>query len=420
MSGISKLTFCYSRLPINKEACFLKKNTILTIIITALITCLLTNTARDAMHTQKHNGLDRKIQTIADIIENYSIYDIDEQKMADYASKSIAATLNDPYTNYYSCDEYENLMGEIQNSYLGIGIILGADTSSGKLVVIAPIEGQPAEQKGIMAGDYITAVDGVSYGAEQMQEAVSAIKGADLQNLEGTSVTLTIERGTKTMHISVPREVINRESVSSKVLDGGVGYIRITQFNSKNKALASDSKDTYDEFTEKMAALQNENVSSLIIDLRNNPGGDLDVVTKIADYILPAGVITYTEDKNGKRKYYESQENSVDLPMAVLVNGGSASASEVLSGALKDYEKATLIGEKTFGKGVVQSVFPLYDGSGITVTSARYYTPSGVCIHGEGIEPNIEVKLNIEKSVSQLSYEEDTQLQKAVEVLTEK
>lgn len=396
----------------------MKKNTILTIIATALISCLLTNTVRDARFTQKHNGLDRKLQEVSDIIDNYSIYDTDTTKMADAASSAMTASINDPYTRYYTAEDYKGFVSEIQNSYIGIGVIIGADTSSGKLVVISPIEGQSAELNGIRAGDYILAVDGVSYSAEQLSEAVAAIKIPAAQG-EIAPVTLTIQRASSTFDVTVPRKTVNRESVSTELLDGGIGYLRITQFNSKSDA-ADDAKDTYDEFSTKLSELQNNNISSLIIDLRNNPGGDLDVVTKIADYLLPAGVITYTEDKNGKRKYYESDENSVDLPMVVLVNGGSASASEVLSGALKDHKKATLIGEKTYGKGVVQSVFPLYDGSGITVTSARYYTPSGVCIHGTGIEPDITVSQDGNKSVSQLSHDEDAQLQKAVETLLAK
>lgn len=405
--------------PEDQEVCNLKKNTLFTIILTALITCLLTNTVRDARLTQKHNGLDRKLQTVSDIIENYSIYDTDTSAMADAAATAMTDSLNDPYTNYYSAQEYESFMSEIQNSYTGIGIILGSDTSSGKLIVISPIEGQAAEQCGILSGDYILAIDDTSYSANQMKEAVAAIKCTESSASALPPVKLTIQRNSEIFDVTVPRGTVNRESVSVKTFPDGVGYLRITQFNSKDNSLA-DAKDTYDEFTEKLSALGTENISSLIIDLRNNPGGDLDVVTKIADRLLPYGVITYTEDKDGEKKYYTSDENSLNLPMVVLVNGGSASASEVLSGALKDFKKATLVGEKTFGKGVVQSVFPLYDGSGITVTSARYFTPSGVCIHGEGIEPDVEIKGNSEKAISQLSLEEDLQLQKAIEILTEK
>lgn len=396
------------------------KNTFFVIVITALLTCLITNTARDAMHSQAHEGLDRKIQTVTDIIDNYSIYDIDEKLTADAAAHAITYSVSDPYTNYYSKEEYESLTKELQTSYMGVGIIMSSDTVANKLIVVAPIEGQAAEKSGILSGDYITKVDGVVYTGEQLNEAVAAIQGRNLKNVEGTSVTLGVERSGNYFDITIPRGIIVRETVSSKMLDDGIGYIRISQFNSKNPQIA-DSKDSYDEFVAEFEKIKGIDLTSLIIDLRNNPGGDLNVVTKIADYILPSGVITYTEDKNGKRQYYESTEElSLNIPIVILVNGGSASASEVLSGALKDYNKAELVGEKTFGKGVVQTVIPLYDGSGLTVTSAKYYTPSGECIHEKGIEPNVLVKLETEKSISQLSYEEDTQLQKAVEILKSK
>lgn len=396
------------------------KNTFFVIVITALLTCLITNTARDAMYSQAHEGLDRKIQTVTDIIDNYSIYDIDEKLTADAAAHAITYSVSDPYTNYYSKEEYESLTKELQTSYMGVGIIMSSDTVANKLIVVAPIEGQAAEKSGILSGDYITKVDGVVYTGEQLNEAVAAIQGRNLKNVEGTSVTLGVERSGNYFDITIPRGIIVRETVSSKMLDDGIGYIRISQFNSKNPQIA-DSKDSYDEFVAEFEKIKGIDLTSLIIDLRNNPGGDLNVVTKIADYILPSGVITYTEDKNGKRQYYESTEElSLNIPIVILVNGGSASASEVLSGALKDYNKAELVGEKTFGKGVVQTVIPLYDGSGLTVTSAKYYTPSGECIHEKGIEPNVLVKLETEKSISQLSYEEDTQLQKAVEILKSK
>lgn len=278
----------------------MKKNIIYTIILTALITCLVTNTVRDAMNANSHNGLDRKLQTVTEFLDKYSIYELDDSKISDTASKAIVSSINDPYTNYYSKYEYENLKGELQNGYIGIGIIIGADTNTNKLIVVSPIEGQTAEQHGILAGDYIIAVDGTPYSAEQMEDAVSSIKGRNLKNTEGTSVTLTIERNGSAFDVTIPREVINRESVSSKILENNIGYIRINQFNSKNQEIA-DSKDTNDEFAEHMTNLQNNNITSLIIDLRNNPGGDLNVVTKIADYLLPAGIITYTEDKNGKK-----------------------------------------------------------------------------------------------------------------------
>lgn len=394
----------------------LKKHTILVIIFTALLTFLITNTYRDIMYVKKDSVVSQKSKTIIDKINTHSIYDYDEEKAADMAATGIAMSLNDPYTNYYSKDDFTNLKNNIQSSYIGIGITLSVDMETNKLIVVSAVENQSAQRHGILAKDYIIAVDGIPYSGEQMNDAVSVIKGLHLPKTEGTTVTLTIERDGVKSDITVPREVINIDTVSSKILDNNIGYIRITQFNSKNPFI-EDAKDTYNEFTEQLSNLQSQNITSLIIDLRNNPGGDLDVVTKIADTLLPKGIITYTEDKNGHKTNFDSDSDSFPLPIAVLVNNSSASASEVLSGALKDYNKATLIGEKTFGKGVVQTVIPLPDGSGMTVTSARYFTPSGECIHEKGIEPDILIPFETEKAISDLTLDEDIQLQKAIEIL---
>ena len=397
----------------------MKKNTFLTILITALTTCLITNTVRDILYVKNSPVVTQKINTVLNNIEKYSIYDYDENKAADLAATGIAASLEDPYTSYYSRDDFNNLMNNIQSTYMGIGITLGIDEATNKLHIISVVENQTAHKHGLLAGDFILSVDGVEYRGDRLSDASNAIKGIHLDNIEGTAVTLTIERNGEIFDLTVPRGLITVDSVSSKLLDNDIGYVKITQFNSKSHE-NPDSKDTYNEFVDHMTFLQKNNIRSLIIDLRNNPGGDLDVVTNIADYLLPDCIITYTEDKNGKRTDYNSDENAVSLPIVVLVNNNSASASEVLSGALKDYNKATLIGEKTFGKGVVQTVVPLYDGSGMTITSARYFTPSGECIHEKGIEPNITVPLNTDKPLSELTTEEDLQLQKAIEVLSSK
>ncbi len=395
----------------------MKKNTVYAIIITALATCLVTNTVKDINHSKAHGGLYKKIASVSDILENFSIYDIDNKEMSDMAAKAIAESVDDIYTNYYTTEEFTQLNSQISNGYRGIGITLGADFEANKLKIVSVTPGQPAEKSGLLPGDYIIAVEGKSYSASDMDSAVYIIKGSHLSTLTPPPVKLTIERNGVTFDTEVTREVINTPTVISNTLNGDIGYIRITQFNHKNPEF-ENSKDTYTEFCEHLGNLSG--INSLIIDLRDNPGGDLDIVTKIADHILPKGTITYTEDKNGKKTYYDSDENDVNLPMVVLVNGNSASASEVLCGALKDYKIATVVGEKTYGKGVVQTVIPLYDGSGLTITSAKYYTPSGECIHEKGIEPDVASTLNVQKSVSALEYEEDLQLQKAVEILSNK
>ncbi len=385
--------------------------TIATIITTALVTCLVTNTVRDIQYTTAHGGTDRKISAVLDAVDNFSIYDVEGEKEGDAAAYAIIESLGDEYSSYYSKEEYASMLDELSNSYVGIGVTVAADKEAEKVRVVSVAEGQIAEQMGIVSGDYIVAVEGRRYNDSELQELVNAIKGENR-----TSVGITFERNGEEFSLTMPRETINVETVSSRVIEEDIGYIKINQFSGKNDSVEG-AKDTFDYFKESIESLQEQNITSLIIDLRNNPGGNLEIVTKIADYLMPNGVITYTEDKKGERSYYESDDEALNLPMAVLINRASASASEVLSGALRDYNLATLVGEKTFGKGVVQSVLPLYDGSGVIITSSRYFTPSGECIHEKGIEPDIPVSLDTDTPISKLSYDEDLQLKKAVEVL---
>ena len=392
------------------------KKTIKIIAITAVITCLLTNTVRDIMYVNDNGVVNNKVKKVADIINTYGLFDIDEEKMADYAATGLAVSVDDHYTNYYNKEEFASFNTSLSNSFYGIGIVISVDTKTNKLIVVSPIEGGPSANAGIMPGDYIVAVDGVEYSGNQMNEAVSLMRGDSLEDKKGTQVTVTVERaGTRNDYV-ITRDIVRINSVNSKMVDDEIGYIRITAFNAVDDK-SDGSQDTYDEFIAAIDSLKAEGMKKLVIDLRNNPGGSLSVVNKIADELLPAGIITYTETKTGKREEYTSSAGELGIPMTVLVNGGSASASEVLTGALKDYKKATVIGTKTFGKGVVQTVIPLGDGSGISLTTSKYYSPSGVCIHGIGIEPDIVVEADETKQISDLSVDEDIQLQKAIEVL---
>ena len=279
------------------------------------------------------------------------------------------------------------------------------------LVIISPMEDSPAEAAGLKSGDVILAADGKSYDLDQLSELAAYLKSGE----EGTSVVLTVQRNeTEKLDIKVTRQKIVKVSVKSKMLPKNKGYMRITSFEI---GVPGESKSTYEEFCEHLEALKTAGMTGLVIDLRDNPGGDFDSVCKIADTLLPEGLITYTEDKDGKQEKIKSDAKSLDMPIAVLINGGSASASEVLTGALKDNDKATVIGEKSYGKGIVQSVVSFEDGSGMSVTTSRYFTPSGVCIHGIGIEPDIKVLPTSEKAVSEMELSEDIQLQKALELL---
>ena len=393
-----------------------KKRTIKIIVFTALITCLLTNTIRDIMYVQNHGEVNNKVKKIVNIIDKYSLYDVDDKKLADFAATGLAVSLNDHYTNYYNKEEFASFNTNLSNSFYGVGIVISVDADANKLIVVSPIEGGPSANAGILPGDYIVKVDDVEYTADQMNDAVSVMRGDNLEEKKGTKVTITVERDGTLYDYEITRDIVNVKSVDSKMIENKTAYIRINSFNAAEENVEG-AKDTYDEFKEALDALKADGMEKLIIDLRNNPGGSLSVVNKIADELLPYGIITYTETKDGTRQDYTSQNGELDVPMVVLVNGGSASASEVLTGALKDYEKATIIGTKTFGKGIVQTVIPLGDGTGISITTSKYYSPKGVCIHGVGISPDITVEMDESKQISDLLPTEDIQLQKAIEIL---
>ena len=392
-----------------------KKHTALVIVTTALVTALITvfatNAVRDVMIYTAGMDKSSKMAQISKILKDYCIYDVDEEKMTDYALIGMTAAVEDPYTAYYPKEEFKSYTDYVSSSYVGIGATLGANIEKDILLVISPMEDSPAEKAGLKSGDVILAVDGKPYNAGQLSEAATYLKSGE----EGTSVTITVLRDeTDKLDIEVTRQKIIKNSVKSKMLPKNKGYIRITSFD---VGVPGESKSTYEEFCEHIEALKTAGMTGLVIDLRDNPGGDFDSVCKIADALLPEGLITYTEDKNGKQEKIRSDSKSIDMPITVIINGGSASASEVLTGALKDNDKATVIGEKSYGKGIVQSVIPFGDGSGMSVTTSRYFTPSGVCIHGIGIEPDIEVLQTSERAVSEMELSEDIQLQKALEIL---
>ncbi len=387
-----------------------KKNLVFTIVITAIITALVSNICFNLAYFGSYGKSVQKISVVKNMLSEYSLFNVDEDKVADYASMAMAAAVDDPYTAYYPKDDFSSYRTNIVSTYVGVGATLGADTENDCLVVVAPMEDSPSEKAGMKSGDIITAIDGRVYNSAQLSEAATYLKNGEA----GSTVTVSLKREDKEFDIVITRDKIVKISVKSKMLSNDIGYIRITGFESKTE---SDGKDTYDEFCENLDALKSAGMKKMVIDLRDNPGGDLNVVCEIADSLLPKGTITYTEDKHGKRNTMTSDDKQLDLPAAVLVNGGSASASEVLTGALMDYDKATVIGEKTYGKGIVQTVFPFSDGSGMSITTAKYYTPNGNCIHGIGIEPDITVELKTDKAISDLTLEEDTQLQKAIEVL---
>lgn len=357
-----------------------------------------------------------KLNKVMQIINNEFYFDIDENKMVDYALAGMAMSTGDRYTNYYPSEQFENYVSNGENSYIGVGLVLGISEDNEHLEVISVMDNSPGMDADICPGDLILEINGHEMSADDLNLAAKYMRGED--GSTGGYVNLKIQSSGKVFEANIERRSIEKDTVKSKMLSDDIGYIRISAFDRRAEN-DKNSIDTYDEFCGELNALREIGAKKLVLDLRNNPGGDLSVVSKIADYILPEGVITYTETKSGTRSYIYSDEASLDMDMVVLVNGNSASASEVLTAAIKDYKKGAIVGTTTYGKGIVQSIYNFSDGSGMSITTSQYFSPNGTAIHKIGIKPDYEIALSeeAERNIADLSYDEDTQLQKAVEIL---
>ena len=340
-----------------------------------------------------------------EIIDKYYLGDVDEEKLKEGAIKGYIEGLGDPYTEYISADEMEDYLSDTMGNFVGIGIYMVKNTEKGKIQVLAPIKGSPAEKAGIQAGDLILTVDGVDYSADEMTTASNKIKGE-----EGTTVTIEVLRGTETKKYELKREKVKVNQVEGKVLSNNIGYINFTSFD----------ETTADDFKAKFEELNNQGIKSLIIDLRNNGGGIVDQALQIADYVADKdSVLLYEVDKNNKETVKKAKTDPIiNMPIIILTNENTASASEILAGALKDLGKAKTVGTTTYGKGVIQQILKLSDGSGLKVTIEEYQTPNRNKIHKIGIAPDEEVKLpDSVTNVLNVTEAEDTQLQKAIEML---
>ena len=348
----------------------------------------------------------KKTGEIEELINAYYLDEIDGQKVEDTMYTGMVAGLEDPYSVYYSKEELESMEESISGAYSGIGATLTQDPDTGELSVVSCFDGTPAQEAGLQPGDVITGWNGKSVEGIELSELVSKIKTDPEEQL-----TMEIERDGETLEVELTRRVVQIPTVEYEMLDNQIGYIRLVEFD----------EVTADQFKEALEDLENQNMEKLIIDVRNNPGGVLQVVCDMLDQLLPEGMIVYTEDKNGNRKEYTSdEEHQFTKPLAVLANENSASASEIFAGAIQDYGIGTIVGTTTFGKGIVQRTFYLSDGTGVKLTVAKYYTPKGHDIHKKGITPDVEIELDEElKNQSSISHEEDNQLQKAIEVLQE-
>lgn len=345
-----------------------------------------------------------KLSTIVSLIENYYYEDVESEDLVNGIYKGVVEGLDDPYSEYYTAKEYDDLMTTLTGNYAGIGALLQKNTETGAVTITKVYAGTPAEKSGLLEGDMIYSADGYLATDEGLDTFVQHIRGE-----EGTKVELVIIRDGKEQTVTCTRASIATPTVEHQMLADNVGYIAVSQFTDNT---AKDFKAAYDE-------LEGQGMTRVIVDMRSNGGGLVDSVVEILDYLLPEGIVVYTMDKNGNREDFTSSGSThKDLPMVVLVNGNSASAAEIFTGAVRDFKYGTIIGTTTFGKGIVQSTIPLTDGSAIKLTTQTYYTPSGECIHGTGIKPDIELEyefLGGEDDTYAIEY--DNQIQKALEVL---
>lgn len=344
----------------------------------------------------------QKLNYLEELIDKEYLDEKDESSLREGLYAGLLAGLKDPYSTYYTAEQYKELNTSNEGSYVGIGAVLQKDDAGGAKI-IQLYEGGPGEQAGLKKGDVIKAVDGADVTDKETSDIASMVRDS-----EKDSVMLTIQRENeeKTRDVKVEIRDVEIQTVSHEMLSEDTGYIRISEF----------SEVTSDQYKKAFADLKDQGMKKLVVDLRDNPGGLLTAVCGVLRQILPEGLIVYTEDKNGKREEETCDgKNKLDMPLAVLVNGNSASASEIFAGAVKDYGIGTIVGTTTYGKGVVQTIQPLTDGSAVKITIAKYFTPKGNDINKKGINPDVEAELSGDiTDWTELTHKEDTQLQTAL------
>lgn len=388
--------------------------------------------AADSRQELDLQTIGNKLLVLEDIVDQYYLFDKDIEKVESGIYKGMMAGLDDPYTVYYTPEEYRSLMEETEGVYCGIGVLVTQNIQSGVITALRVFKGSPAEEAGMKKGDIFYKVGDIEASSKDLDVLVKE----DIRGEEGTFVDITVLRDGEEVKLHIQRRVVETDTVEGRMLDEKTGYILVTQFEIV----------TGDQFADMVEELESQGMQQLIIDLRDNPGGVLDSCVEMAAYVLPDdqwnGSIISTSDKYGKGVRYYSEDGKIryeandgggndprypkpdghelDMPIVLLMNGQSASAAEVFAGALRDYGKATLVGTTSFGKGIVQSVLPLTDGSGLKLTTSHYYTPSGVDLHKKGLEPDVEVELELDDALRwqyDIPAEQDNQLQKALEVI---
>ncbi len=373
------------------------------LLVAGLISCGM-GTYGIRLGGQKHSGeIDNKISGLRELIDARYLGEVDDSELEEGLYKGLISGLEDPYSVYYDEEETKKLVEATEGEYDGIGAVLTQNMDTGIVTLVQIYEGSPAMEAGLKDDDILYKVGDMEVTGMDLTEVVSHIKGE-----KGTEVSLTVLRGENNEEVTVTavRNTIQAQTIEYEMKDDKIGYIAVSEFDLV----------TYAQYKDALTDLEGQGMKGLIVDLRNNPGGNLSTVCEMLDLMLPEGLIVYTEDKEGNREEMESDEESqFHLPMVVLMNGNSASASEIYAGAIQDYGIGKIVGTQSYGKGVVQQIFDLKDGTCVKLTIAEYFTPKGRNINGTGITPDVEV----EYEKNEEDPEADNQMDKAVEVLKE-
>ena len=380
-----------------------KKNFLQGALFGALIMLCGTGVVSCGIRLSEDASSEEKLSVLKGLIDENYIGDVDEEALEEGIYKGYIQGLEDPYSVYYNEEETKDLYETTEGEYSGIGAVLSQDLESGVITLVQIYEGSPAAKAGLKDNDILTKVGDIEVTGMDLSEVVTYIKGE-----KGTDVDLSVLRGEDAEEITVTatRDTVEAQTVKYEMLEGQTGYLSVSEFDSV----------TYAQYEEALNKLTDQGMTGLIVDLRNNPGGNLNTVCEMLDLVLPKGTIVYTEDKDGKRETATSDdEHQINVPMVVLVNGNSASASEIYAGAIQDYGIGKIVGTQTYGKGVVQQIFDLGDGTSVKLTIAEYFTPNGRSIDGEGITPDVEVEYEADEN----NPEADNQLEKALEVMKE-
>ena len=374
------------------------------LLVAGLVSCGLkmkdSGSGKDAVDSSTQ----KKVSELKELIDQNYMGDVEEKQLEEGIYKGFISGLDDPYSVYYDEEETKSLYETTEGEYQGIGAVLSQNMNTGIITLVQIYDDSPAMKAGLKDNDILYKVNGEEVTGVELTEVVSHIKGE-----KGTTVEMTVLRGADNEEVTVTatRDTVEAQTVKYRMMDGQIGYVSVSEFDSV----------TYDQYQKALKVLEGQGMKGLVVDLRNNPGGNLNTVCDMLDLMLPKGLIVYTEDKDGNRQEASSDdENQFTLPLAVLVNGNSASASEIYAGAIQDYGIGDIVGTQTYGKGVVQQIFDLKDDTCVKLTIAKYFTPKGRSINGKGITPDVEVEYEADEN----NPEADNQLDKAVETIKNK